>query len=112
MLLAAFLLAERRRHDPLLPPRLLRRRRAMVSDAAALTVLAAPFGVSYLVTVYHQDVLGRSPWTTALVLLPGAVLSALVGQFLAARLLDRFGLPVVYPARCSSWPRATRCCSR
>ena len=97
VLLAAFLLAERRRHDPLLPPRLLRRRRAMVSDAAALTVLAAPFGVSYLVTVYHQDVLGRSPWTTALVLLPGAVLSALVGQFLAARLLDRFGLPVVYP---------------
>ena len=97
VLLAAFLLAERRRHDPLLPPRLLRRRRAMVSDAAALTVLAAPFGVSYLVTVYHQDVLGRSPWTTALVLLPGAILSALVGQFLAARLLDRFGLPVVYP---------------
>ena len=97
VLLAAFLLAERRRHDPLLPPRLLRRRRAMVSDAAALTVLAAPFGVSYLVTVYHQDVLGRSPWTTALVLLPGAVLSAVVGQFLAARLLDRFGLPVVYP---------------
>ncbi|MEJ2889544.1 MFS transporter [Actinomycetospora aeridis] len=89
---------ERRGHDPLLPGRLLRRREAMVSDAAALTVLAAPFGVSYLVTVFAQDVLGRSPWTTALLLLPGAVLSAVVGQLVAARLLDRFGLRVVYPA--------------
>ncbi|GLZ45232.1 MFS transporter [Actinomycetospora sp. NBRC 106375] len=98
LLLAVFLLAERRRRDPLLPPRLLRRRRAMASDVAALTVLAAPFGVSYLVTVYQQEVLGRSPWATALVLLPGAVLSAAVGQVLAARLLERHGLPVVYPA--------------
>jgi MFS family permease len=89
---------ERRSTDPLLPGRLLRRRAAMTSDAAALTVLAAPFGVSYLVTVFQQDVLGRSPWVTALVLLPGAVLSAVVGQLLAARLLDRLGLPVVFPA--------------
>lgn len=97
--LAGFVVAvERRSRDPLLPGRLLRRRVAMASDAAALTVLAAPFGVSYLVTVYQQEVLGRSPWTTALLLLPGAVLSAVVGQVLAARLLERFGLAVVLPA--------------
>lgn len=89
---------ERRSQDPLLPGRLLRRRVAMVSDVAALTVLAAPFGVSYLVTVYQQEVLGRSPWSTALLLLPGALLSAVVGQVVAARLLDRLGLSVVLPA--------------
>lgn len=94
----AFVLGERRRRDPLLPARLLRARAALSADAAALTVLAAPFGVSYLVTVYQQDVLGRSPWTTALLLLPGAVLSAVVGQVVAARLLDRFGLARVLPA--------------
>jgi MFS family permease len=96
VLLAVFVVVERRSRDPLLPARLLRRRRAIVTDVAALTVLAAPFGVSYLVTVYVQGVLGRSPWTTAVLLLPGAVLSALVGQLIAGRFLDRFGLRATF----------------
>lgn len=95
-LLAAFVLVERRSPAPLLPMRLLRSRALVAADLAALTVLAAPFGVSFVVTLYLQGVLHRSAWQTALTLLPGSVLSALVGRYLAPALLDRFGLRVVY----------------
>lgn len=95
-LLTAFVVVERRSAAPLLPLRLLRVRTLTASDAAALTVLAAPFGVSFLVTVYLQDVLHRSPWQAAATLLPGSVVSAVVGLVLAPRLLDRFGLRRVY----------------
>jgi MFS family permease len=90
--LAVFVRIERRAAEPLLPLRLLRNRALVGADLAASTVLAAPFGVSFVVTLYLQDVLHRSPWQTALTLLPGSVLSAVVGVVLAPRLVDRFGL--------------------
>jgi Na+/melibiose symporter-like transporter len=96
VLLTAFALIERRSRTPLLPPRLLRHRPLVATDTAALTVLAAPFGVSFVVTLYLQDVLHRSPWQTALTLVPGSVLSALIGRYAAPRALNRFGLRPVY----------------
>jgi Na+/melibiose symporter-like transporter len=57
---------------------------------------AAPFGVSFVVTLYLQDVLHRSPWQMALTLIPGSILSALVGRYLAPPALNRFGLRAVY----------------
>jgi Na+/melibiose symporter-like transporter len=98
VLLVAFALIERRTRNPLLPPRLLRLRSLVATDTAALTVLAAPFGVSFVVTLYLQDVLHRSPMQTALTLIPGSVLSALIGRYAAPRALDRFGLRPVYVA--------------
>lgn len=97
-LTAAFVLIENRAEDPLLPIRLLRDRRLIAADLAALTVLAAPFAVSFLITLYWQAVLGRSPWQTAAVLLPGSVLSAVIGLFVAPRLLERVGLRTVFIA--------------
>jgi MFS family permease len=94
---AGFVLIERRAPNPLLPRRVLARG-TIATNLAALTVLAAPFGVSYIVTLYAQDVLHRSAWQTALTLLPGAVLSILVSHNLAPRLLNRFGLRAVYAA--------------
>jgi MFS family permease len=96
VLLAAFALIEHHSHAPLLPLRLLRQRFLVTADLAALTVLAAPFGISFVVTLYLQDVLHRSPWQTALTLVPGSVLSALVGRYAAPRALNRFGLRPVY----------------
>jgi MFS family permease len=95
-LLAVFVLVERRGRAPLLPAGLLRVRGLAAADAAALTVLAAPFGVSFVVTVYLQDVLHRSPWHTALTLLPGAMLCAVVARYLAPPLLNHLGLRAVY----------------
>jgi MFS family permease len=94
--LAAFVVVERRSRAPLLALRLLRLRSLVAADAAALTVLAAPFGVSYLVSLYLQDVLHRNPWQTAVTLMPGSVLSAIVGRYAAPWALDRFGLRRVY----------------
>ena len=96
VMLIIFVVVERRSDEPLLPPRLVRVRGLAAADIAALTVLAAPFGVSFVVTLYLQDVLHRSPMHAALTLLPGSVLSALVGRYLAPRALDRFGLRAVY----------------
>jgi MFS family permease len=98
VMLSAFALIERRSRKPLLPLRLLRLRTPVATDTAALTVLAAPFGVSFVVTLYLQDVLHRSPWQTALTLVPGSVLSALIGRYAAPRALNRFGLRPVYTA--------------
>lgn len=95
-LFVTFSLIERHTRTPLLPPHLLRSRALATANAAALTVLAAPFGVAFVVTLYLQDVLHRSAWDTALALLPGSVLSALVSRYLAPRLLDRLGLRAVY----------------
>jgi MFS family permease len=94
--LAAFAIVEARAAMPLLPGRLLRTRVAVVSDAVALTVLAAPFGVAFIATSYMQSVEGHSAWGTALVLLPGAILSALMGRFAAGPLLGRYGIRAVY----------------
>jgi MFS family permease len=95
-LIGVFLGIERASRAPLLPLRVLRLRTLRAADAAALTVLAAPFGVSYVVTLYQQSVLHRPAWQAALTLLPGAVASALVSRYLAPPLLQRFGLRTVY----------------
>jgi MFS family permease len=97
-LLGVFFGIERASAAPLLPLRVLRLRTLRVADAAALTVLAAPFGVSYVATLYQQGVLHRPAWQTALTLLPGAVASALVSRYLAPLLLPRLGLRAVYAA--------------
>ncbi|MCP2337400.1 MFS transporter [Actinomadura rupiterrae] len=96
LFLAAFAMIERRSGAPLLPPRLLRARGLVAADTAALTVLAAPIGVSFLATLYLQDVLHHSPMATALTLLPAGVASAAVGRWVAPRALDRFGLRICY----------------
>lgn len=93
-----FVLVERRSAAPLLPMRVLRSRTLAVTDAAALTVLAAPIGVSYIVTVYLQDAAQRSPWYVAVTLLPGGVTSAIVARFVAPVLINRWGLRAVFTA--------------
>jgi MFS family permease len=97
-LLVVFVGIERSTRSPLLPLRLLRLRTLATSDAAALTVLAAPFGISYVATVYLQGVLHRPAWQVAMVLLPGSIAAALVSRYLAPALLHRFGLRTVYGA--------------
>jgi EmrB/QacA subfamily drug resistance transporter len=90
--LIAFAVNERRTADPLLPLEIFRRRSLRYADVASLTVLAAPFGVSYIVTLYLQRVESASPLTTGLQLLPGAILTTIVSRNVAPRLIDRFGL--------------------
>jgi EmrB/QacA subfamily drug resistance transporter len=91
-LLAGFAVHERRTEAPLLPLSLFRLGTLRAADLASLTVLAAPFGFSYVSTLYYQDVQGHSPLATGLALLPGAVLSAFVSRYVAPALVARVGL--------------------
>jgi EmrB/QacA subfamily drug resistance transporter len=92
--LTAFALLERRTDDPLLPSGLLAARTVRITDLASLTVLAAPFGLSFVVTLWLQDVLDHSALHTGLALLPGAALSVLTSRYLAPVVVDRLGLRV------------------
>jgi Na+/melibiose symporter-like transporter len=83
---------ERRVRDPLVPLDFFRLRTPRTADLASLTVLAAPFGFSYVVTLFMQGVQGQSALETGLALLPGAALSAIVSRFAAPPLLARLGL--------------------
>jgi hypothetical protein len=109
LVLAAFVIIETRSTAPLLPPRLVRIRGLAAADTAALTVLAAPIGVSFIVTLNLQDVQQHSPMRTALTLLPGGVLSALVGRYIPPARWTGSGCgPSTQPVWPSS-PGATRC---
>jgi EmrB/QacA subfamily drug resistance transporter len=92
VLLPAFVVVERRAADPLIPRGLFRNRTVRSADLASLTVLAAPFGFSFVATLYLQDVLGWRPLAAGLALLPGAVLSIVVSRWVAPGLVDRSGL--------------------
>ncbi len=90
--LTAFVANERRVDDPLLPLAIFRIRTLRYADIASLTVLAAPFGLSYVVTLYLQRVGGASPLETGLQLLPGAALTVIVSRYVAPAVVGRFGL--------------------
>jgi EmrB/QacA subfamily drug resistance transporter len=90
--LVAFVINERHVHAPLLPLDIFGLRTLRSADIASLTVLAAPFGISYIVTLYLQRVGGATPLETGLQLLPGAVLTTLVSRYGAPALVNRFGL--------------------
>lgn len=92
VLLLAFVLVERRAVDPLVPRGLFRDRSVRCADLASVTVLAAPFGFSFVSTLYLQDVLGWGPLGAGLALLPGAVLSVGVSRWVAPGLVGRVGL--------------------
>jgi EmrB/QacA subfamily drug resistance transporter len=91
-LLAGFVANEHWSDDPLLPLSIFRLRILRYADLASLTVLAAPFGYSFVTTLYTQEVRGYSPLRTGLALLPSAVLSALVSRYAAPALIQRGGL--------------------
>ena len=93
-LLAAFVLVERRAVAPLLPLGLFSDRTVRTADLASLTVLAAPFGLAHVTTLWMQQLLGFSALTTGLALLPVLGLSIVVSRFAAPWLLARLGLRV------------------
>ncbi|WP_217510247.1 MFS transporter [Streptomyces vilmorinianum] len=87
---AAFALHERRTAHPLLPPAVLRSRPLMAGLAALLAASAALFGTLFVTTYFLQDVRGLDPLSSALWVLPLAVLMVL-GAPAAALLQRRFG---------------------
>jgi len=88
--LAAFVILERRHPHPLLDLRLLRIREFTGGVVAQLLNAIAFGAVLLLLSLYFQLVLGLSPFTTGLVILPLDIATLACGP-LSGRLSDRYG---------------------
>jgi MFS family permease len=92
LVLATFLVVESRSKSPLLPLGFLRRGSVLTANTLALVFTSIIGGVSVIITVYLQTVLGYSPLYAGLGILPAAAIFLVVGGWGAAKVVDRFGV--------------------
>jgi DHA2 family methylenomycin A resistance protein-like MFS transporter len=92
-----FLWQERRAAQPMLPLALFRRRLFSLTALDGLLVNVAFYGLIFVLSLYFQDVNGRSAFATGLAFVPmmGTVLPA---NLIAPRLAERLGAPAVIAA--------------
>jgi hypothetical protein len=89
--LAAFLAVESRSKSPLLPLDFLRRGSVLNANALALVLASIVGGISFILTVYLQNILGYSPLYAGLGSLPGALIFFFVGGWGASRVIGLLG---------------------
>lgn len=89
-LLVAFWLIEARSPNPLAPVQVLRRRTVGWGNLGGFAIFSMASGVVFLMTLYLQDVLDRSPLATGLAF-GGAGLAAVAGGIAAPRIMGRLG---------------------
>jgi MFS family permease len=92
LVLGTFLVVESRSKSPLLPLGFLRRGSVLTANTLALVFTSIIGGVSVIITVYLQTVLGYSPLYAGLGILPAAAIFLVVGGWGAAKVVDRFGV--------------------
>ncbi len=90
--LAAFLAIEYRSDAPLVPLGFVRRGAVFSANAMALLSFGAGTGMIFMLTIYLQQLRGYAPLSTALLFIPPALIFFIVGGFMAARLVNRFGV--------------------
>ena len=91
LVLASFLAIESRSKSPLIPPAFLKRGSVLTANTLALVLTSTVGGVSFIITIYLQNILGYSPLYAGLGTLPGAVIFFLVGGWGASRVMNRLG---------------------
>jgi DHA2 family methylenomycin A resistance protein-like MFS transporter len=89
-LLAALVAVERRRPDPMLPAALFRRPAFSAANAVAAAMNLGSLGTLFVLTLFLQDVQGRSALGAGVALLPAFGLLAVVAP-LSGRLVARIG---------------------
>ena len=92
LVLASFLAIESRSKSPLIPPAFLKRESVLTANTLALLLTSTVGGVSFIITIYLQNILGYSPLYAGLGTLPRAVIFFLVGGWGAS--------PSHEPTRC------------
>ena len=90
--LAAFGVIESRSKAPLLPLSFLRRGSVLNANLLSLILGSTVAGLTFILTIYLQQVLGYSAEEAGLGFLPPAVMFFVVGGFGASRLVNRFGI--------------------
>ena len=90
--LAAFVAIESASKAPLMPLSFLRRGTVLTANLLSLILGATVAGLSFILTIYLQQVLGYSAELAGAGFLPGAVIFFIVGGWGASRLVNRFGI--------------------
>ena len=91
MLVTAFVRRQVRLADPLLDMKLFRNPAFTQSTLIGILLFFIFIGVELMLPLYAQNVLGLTPRTSGLMLIPGALLLGVSG-LIAGRLYDRFGV--------------------
>ncbi len=89
--LGAFVFVESRSKSPLMPLEFIRRRSVLTGNALALALTSIVGGISFILTLYMQNILGYSAIYAALGVLPGAVIFFVIGGWGGPRIINRFG---------------------
>ncbi len=92
VVLAAFVAIESASKAPLMPLSFLRRGAVLTANLLSLILGATVAGLSFILTIYLQQVLGYSPELAGAGFLPGAIIFFIVGGWGASRLVNRFGI--------------------
>ena len=90
--LAAFGVIESRSKAPLLPLSFLRRGSVLTANLLSLILGSTVAGLTFILTIYLQQVLGYSAEEAGLGFLPPAIMFFVVGGWGASRLVNRFGI--------------------
>ena len=90
ILLTLFVVRQLKLEVPLLKVSILKTRNYAITVAVVAGLQAALVGTGVLLPIYLQNLLGISALETGLVMLPGAVIGAILGYF-AGRWFDKFG---------------------
>src|SRR5256884_223627 len=92
VVLAAFVAIESASKAPLMPLSFLRRGTVLTANLLSLILGATVAGLSFILTIYLQQVLGYSAELAGAGFLPGAIIFFIVGGWGASRLVNRFGI--------------------
>ena len=95
LVLAAFLAIEHRAKAPLMPLAFLRRGSILTANVLGLILAASAGGVSFILTIYLQQILGYSALSAGLGFLPAALMFFFVGGWGSSWLVNRIGLKPV-----------------
>lgn len=90
VLMTLFVRRQLKLEVPLLKVDVLKSKKYAITVSVVAMLQAALVGTGVLLPIYLQNLLGVSALETGLIMLPGAVIGAVVG-FFAGRLFDRFG---------------------
>ena len=89
--LGTFLAVESRSKAPLMPLSFVRRGSVLTANTLALVLTSIVGGISFILTIYLQEILGYSPLYAGIGTLPGALIFFVVGGWGASRVINRIG---------------------
>jgi len=90
--LASFLVIESRSRSPLMPLSFIRRGSVLTANTLALVLTSIVGGISFIRTIYMQNILGYSAESAGLAILPGALIFFLVGGWGASWVIGKIGV--------------------